>query len=362
MTTVFVSGCFDILHGGHVEFFSQAKALGDRLVVSFASDVVLVKTKGRRSSIPDEHKKRLIESLKMVDEVVIGNSTEVIGLDFIEHFNRVRPDILAATEDDRFAEIKTALCESCGWPCSYVRLPKTLNFAAISTTEILQWIKSPKEVPLRIDIAGGWLDLPSMAIAGSYIVNCSITPKVSLADWRYEIGGGLGGSAACALLSGKNPVESELGIGVGWQDPAVIMETGLCVWRSGDRPVLDIKVNPEILAGKMALLWTGAPHNTPMNASKSRDYSIISDAGYQAAISVRGSNLNGILKAVRMSYEAQIREGMRPLPSYYECAKKYAGGGWGGYAVYFFDNRTSRDSFVSSIEGSVSIEPYISQY
>lgn len=35
--TAFVSGCYDILHAGHVQFFTEARALADRLVVSFAS-------------------------------------------------------------------------------------------------------------------------------------------------------------------------------------------------------------------------------------------------------------------------------------------------------------------------------------
>ncbi|MFA6320075.1 MAG: adenylyltransferase/cytidyltransferase family protein [archaeon] len=35
MIKVFVSGCFDIIHGGHVEFFKSAKNLGDYLIVSF---------------------------------------------------------------------------------------------------------------------------------------------------------------------------------------------------------------------------------------------------------------------------------------------------------------------------------------
>ena len=358
MTTVMVSGCYDILHGGHVEFFSQAKALGDRLVVSFASDSVLLKIKGRHSSIPQQHKKYLIESLKMVDQVVIGESLADDGLDFIDHFMSIRPDILVATEDDRFSDKKKALCRDCGWPCEYVQLPKTLSFKAISTTEVIQWVKSPKKLPLRIDIAGGWLDVPSTAISGAYIVNCAITPMVSLSEWNYEIGGGLGGSAACSILSGHNGVERELSLGVGWQDPAVITETGLCVWRSGKLPVLELKVNPDFLEGRMALLWTGEAHNTPANASKTRDYDAIALASEQAVNAVRVKSLRGIFRSVDMSYAAQLKEGMNPLPNYYECAKKYAGGGWGGYAIYFFDNASSRDFFLQ-IPGTISIEPYL---
>jgi len=109
MKKVFVSGCYDIIHGGHIEFFTQAKALGDYLIVSFANDEVLLKYKGRKSSLPLEHKKRLLESLSMVDEVVVGDNVEEDGLDFIAHFLRIKPDILAVTEDDKYGEQKKKL-------------------------------------------------------------------------------------------------------------------------------------------------------------------------------------------------------------------------------------------------------------
>ena len=96
MKTVFVSGCYDILHAGHLQFFSEARALGDRLVVSFASDAVLKAHKQRASSLPEEHKKALIESLRLVDEVVIGRGHE-LGLDFKEDFLRIRPAYLVVT-------------------------------------------------------------------------------------------------------------------------------------------------------------------------------------------------------------------------------------------------------------------------
>lgn len=47
------------------------------------------------------------------------------------------------------------------------------------------------------------------------------------------------GSGARALLNGRDGVDSEIDLGVGWQDPAAIRETGLRVWRSGPKPVLD---------------------------------------------------------------------------------------------------------------------------
>jgi cytidyltransferase-like protein len=106
MIKVLVSGCYDVIHGGHIECFTQAKALGDYLVISIASDNVLLKYKSRKSSIPVEHKKKIIESLNMVDEVVISDSTAMEGIDFIDHWTVIQPNILVATEDDKFKDDK----------------------------------------------------------------------------------------------------------------------------------------------------------------------------------------------------------------------------------------------------------------
>lgn len=361
MKKVFVSGCYDILHGGHIEFFNQAKSLGDYLIVCFAGDKSLELHKHKKSSLPEAHKKRLLESLSMINEVVIGDYLEELGLDFKEHFLTIKPDILAVTEDDRYEKQKSALCQEVG--AQYVVLPKTLNFEKISTTEIINYIKAPNEIALRVDFAGGWLDVPKFSREAAYIINCTITPSVSLNKWSYEMGGGLGGSAAYAVLTGKNSIESELGLGVGWQDPAVILETGLCVWRSGLRPVLDFKINPNFLKGKMALLWTGKNHITYNNTDLTRDFNLIQKASLVAreALNPLAPNYNKLCEAVNLSYEVQLGEGMIPLPSVNEIAKKYSGGGHGGYALYLFANENDRNKFLER-ENTLAIEPYIKSY
>ena len=63
MTRVFVSGCYDIVHAGHIQFFREARALGDHLTVCFASAEVLWLHKRRRSSLPDDHKRALLAAL-----------------------------------------------------------------------------------------------------------------------------------------------------------------------------------------------------------------------------------------------------------------------------------------------------------
>lgn len=357
MKKVFVSGCYDIIHGGHIEFFSQARALGDYLIVSFAGEKSLLMHKSRKSSLPVYHKKRLLESLSMVDEVVVGDDDEILGLDFKTDFLRLKPDILAVTEDDRYEQIKRELCAQVG--AEYKILPKTLDFEKISTTEIIQYIKSPAEVPLRVDFAGGWLDVPKFSRIGGHIVNCAISPTVSIKDWGYEIGGGLGGSAAYALLMGKNSVQSELDLGVGWQDPAVIKETGLCVWNSGQMPDLEFKTNGAWLKGKMALLWTGKNHVTYEKTDLSRDFEMIFEAGNiaRAAVYPGKEDIRLLASAVNLSYKMQLGEGMEELRSYNEIGKKYCGGGWGGYALYLFDNEAERSLFLKN-EHTMAIEPF----
>lgn len=354
MTKVFVSGCYDVLHGGHVEFFRQARALGDHLTVCFASDKVLALHKHRPSSLPEPHKRYMLEALECVDEVVMGEGHE-LGLDFKDHFLRIKPDILAVTEDDKYEDLKKDLCNQVG--AKYVALPKTLPFKPISTTEILRRVKVPQWVPLRVDFAGGWLDVPKLARPGAFIVNCAIQPMVSLTEWPYEVGAGLGGSAANAMLEGRDPVGSELDLGVGWQDPAVIRETGLCVWKSGQKPVLEMKVNPEMLNGKMALLWTGKTHNTPGLVDQKRDYDLIEMAGDAATKAVRCRSFDRLCEAVKISWEMQQKEGMQKLPEHGELAKKYCGGGFGGYAVYLFGSKQDRDGFTGRVYKTRRIEP-----
>jgi cytidyltransferase-like protein len=358
MKTVFISGCYDILHAGHLLFMEEARAMGDRLVVCFASKDVLWKHKKRQPSIPDDHKKSLLEALWMVDEVVIGNDKK-IGLDFESHFRKIKPDLLIVTDDDKYADLKKELCEEVGAEYCVIE-KKPPQFKQVSTSELIKNIRAPKEAPMRVDFAGGWLDVPSLAQKDGFIVNCAISPTVSLNNWPYERNSGLGGSGAWAIISGKEGVEEELKLGVGWQDPAIIQEGGLCVWRSGDRPVLEFKNSGDLLKNKMAILWTGKPHNTPSVVSNKRPYDVIKKAGQIAAEAVKNNDIDLLAEAIGYSYKAQLKEGMDELPDIEGAiAKKYCGGGWGGYALYLFKEPTNRDKEVDKNEKLSKIEPWI---
>ena len=357
MKKVFISGCYDILHAGHLQFFEEAKALGDFLIVSFASSEVLWFHKRRKPSIPDEHKFALLQGMRVIDEVVIGHGLEE-GIDFREDFLRVRPDLLVVTEDDQYAPLKRALCEEVG--AGYVVLPKTPpKFAPVSTSSIVRWVQAPTEAPLRVDFAGGWLDVPRFSRPGEFIVNCAISPLVSLREWPYEKQAGLGGSGAWALLNGRDGFESEIDLGVGWQDPAVIRETGLCVWRSGQRPVLDFKHNGDFLTGRMAIYWTGTQHDTPGVVNLPRDFDHIAQSGRIAREGALQADIHLLAKGVDLYHQTQLDEGMEILPDITGAiSRKYCGGGYGGYALYLFNEQSDRDAAVASTPQLRAVEPF----
>lgn len=61
--------------------------------------------------------------------------------------------------------------------------------------------------------------------------------------------------------------------------------------------------------------------------------------------------------------QVQLGEGMEALPDHGQVARKYCGGGFGGYALYLFESQEARDGFVGKVgqgkDGATPIEPYI---
>ncbi len=106
---VLASGVFDLLHLGHVRFLEEAKATGgknSRLVVIIARDRTVEKTKGRKPIMHEDQRRALVESLKVVDEAVLGLEDFDIG-DVIE---TVRPDVIALGYDQE--DMLQRVCET----------------------------------------------------------------------------------------------------------------------------------------------------------------------------------------------------------------------------------------------------------
>ena len=72
MKTVWVNGCFDILHQGHLELLKYAASLGDKLCVGIDSDVRVSASKGKDRPVNNQtFRKNLLEALVYVDKVYI---------------------------------------------------------------------------------------------------------------------------------------------------------------------------------------------------------------------------------------------------------------------------------------------------
>lgn len=123
--------------------------------------------------------------------------------------------------------------------------------------------------------------------------------------------------------------------------------------------MLDIKSTGDFLAGKMAVFHTGHDHDTPGMADGCRDYARIAQSSLIARAGVMERSIHELAAGVALYHSVQLQEGMAPLPTLgKELAKKYLGGGFGGYALYLFASREDRDEAVRLHDGMRAVEPY----
>lgn len=100
---VLASGVFDLIHYAHIRFLEEAKKAGGEgahLTVVVARDKTSEKMKGKTPVIPEDHRRAIVESLKPVDEAVLGY--ESISLK--ETIKKLKPDIIAVGYDQKSIE------------------------------------------------------------------------------------------------------------------------------------------------------------------------------------------------------------------------------------------------------------------
>ena len=98
---VFTNGCFDLLHGGHIEFLQKAKALGDLLIVGVNSDESVRSIKGNGRPFKNQKERTdILSALKYIDYITVFN--EPTPKDLIRE---IRPDILVKGDDYRIDEV-----------------------------------------------------------------------------------------------------------------------------------------------------------------------------------------------------------------------------------------------------------------
>lgn len=171
MAKVFVSGCFDLLHSGHVAFLQSAAALGE-LHVAVGSDATVFQLKGRSPVNSEEERLFMVRSVRGVAHAFISRGSGM--LDFEPELRARQPDIFVVNEDGNVPR-KERLCRELGIRYVVLARKPAPELPSRSSTEL----RAEEVMPYRIDLAGGWLDQPFVSeLWPGPVLTISLEPTV----------------------------------------------------------------------------------------------------------------------------------------------------------------------------------------
>ncbi len=173
---VFVSGCYDLLHSGHVEFFRQASQYGD-LYVGIGSDKTIEQLKNHKTLYSERERLFMVRAIRYVKEAYINEGSGM--LDFLPTLDIVHPDCLVVNEDgDR--EEKRQLCRERGMEYIVLRREPAEGLDARSSTDLK---RSTCQLPTRLDLAGTWIDQPYVSChAPGWALTISLVPTFEVRE------------------------------------------------------------------------------------------------------------------------------------------------------------------------------------
>ncbi len=361
---VFVTGCFDMLHSGHVAFLKEASSFGN-LYVCIGNDENVKQLKGRYPVTNQQERQYMLGALSCVYEVRINSGYGLI--DFENELQEIQPDIFIVNEDGH-TPVKQHLCEQLKIEYKVLqRLPEA-GLPVRSTTAL----RTVCTIPFRIDIAGGWLDQPyvSRHHAGD-VLTVSIEPVIDFNDrsgmasstrrkaielWKTEIPAGEREQLAKVLFAYENPPgTNEIS---GSQDSIGIVFPGFNrlhyngnYWPEHIETVDDEKVL-QWLESHLHLLTLGPRSggysvldNTNITDAGARNLAEAAVACWKAALEM---NLEKFGQAFTSSFNAQVAmfpnmidDEIKKIINTYKptvAGYKLSGAGGGGYLVLVSDN------------------------
>ena len=234
---VFVSGCYDLLHSGHVEFFRQASQYGD-LYVGIGSDKTILHYKNHKTVYSEQERLFMVKSIRYVKEAYINAGDGI--LDFLPTLDIVKPDILVVNSDGG-SDAKRKVCEERGMEYVVLERDPHEGLAARSSTDLK---KSPCQIPVRLDLAGTWIDQPYVSChAPGWALTISLEPSFEIRErcglststrnvikkfWPYQLPNMEPEMLARLVFCLENHPERESGIISGAQDSIGICVPGLC--------------------------------------------------------------------------------------------------------------------------------------
>lgn len=234
---VFVSGCYDLLHSGHVEFFRQASQYGD-LYVGIGSDKTILHYKNHKTVYSEQERLFMVKSIRYVKDAYINVGSGI--LDFLPTLDIVQPDILVVNSDGG-NEDKRRLCEERGMEYVVLERDPHEGLEARSSTALK---KSPCQLPTRLDLAGTWIDQPYVScFHPGWAITISLEPSFEIRErcglststrnlikriWPYQLPNMDPETLARLVFCFENHPEREDGIISGAQDSIGICVPGLC--------------------------------------------------------------------------------------------------------------------------------------
>lgn len=234
---VFVSGCYDLLHSGHVEFFRQAAEYGD-LYVGIGSDATILDYKHHKTVYSEQERLFMVKSIRYVKDACINAGSGV--LDFLPTLDVVKPDILVVNSDGG-SEDKRRVCEERGIQYVVLQRDPHEGLTARSSTDLK---KTEPQIPTRLDIAGTWIDQPYVSqYAPGWAITISLEPTFEIRErcglststrntirkiWPYQLPNMDPEMLAKLVFCFENDPERSDGIISGAQDAIGICVPGLC--------------------------------------------------------------------------------------------------------------------------------------
>lgn len=360
---VFVSGCYDMLHSGHVAFFEEASMHGD-LYVGIGSDKTVYELKSRKTVNNEQERLYMIKALRMVRDAWINSGSGI--LDFESELVLLKPDIFFVNSDGH-SDIKEQLCRKL--QIEYIvskRVPHE-GLPVRSTTAL----REECHIPYRIDLAGGWLDQPyvSSLYPGPVLTIC-IEPDYEFNDrsgmstssrkkaielWSVDIPAGNKEQLARTLFCFENPPGTKYISGS--QDSIGITIPGLNKLQyNGDYWPSEIEsnLNEETLSWIEKHLWLIPLYPRLNNFDVLADTNInktdagrLSEAANKCWKAILNKDLSAFGASIKESFEAQIamfphmvsEDIMQLLDKYKSQALgwKLSGAGGGGYFIFVND-------------------------
>lgn len=369
MKKVFVSGCYDLLHSGHIEFFRQAAQYGD-LYVGIGSDATILHYKNRKTLYPEQERLFMVQSIKYVKEAYINKGSGV--MDFVPTVEMLKPDRFVVNTDGS-SEEKRRFCEERN--IEYIVLERTpaKGLNARSSTNIKAEMC---EIPTRLDLAGTWIDqpyvscyAPGWALTISLLPNFEIKERCGLSTstrkqiqkiWPIKLPDMDAEMLAKLVFCFENDPERSDGIISGAQDAIGICIPGLC------RHHYDARFWPDKIEqckDEKILCWLEShlclvpmfPRKNGCSVVENKDITetkvkTLAKAADDCWEAIMRTDLKAFAAGYRASFEAQIsmfpamiQPGVQDYINHYSAmdgvlAWKMPGAGGGGYLALVIEN------------------------